>query len=55
MDSLYEISSKIEQLRASMNELISKDPTLSDPKILTFSQELDIKISEYNELLKNKG
>ncbi|MBB6217891.1 hypothetical protein HNQ80_004027 [Anaerosolibacter carboniphilus] len=55
MDSLDQISSEIEQLRAAMNELISKDPTLTDPKILTLSQELDIKINEHNELLRKEG
>ena len=32
MDRLDEISSEMEQLRTAMNELISKGPTLTDPK-----------------------
>ncbi|MBB6214737.1 hypothetical protein HNQ80_000820 [Anaerosolibacter carboniphilus] len=55
MDSLEKISFEIEEIRVTMHELISKDPALIDPKILVISQELDMKINEFNEILRKKG
>ncbi len=37
-----------------MDELITKDPELKDPKILTISQELDEVINQFCETLKEK-
>ena len=54
MDNSKNISCKIENLKAIMNELITKDPELKDPKILAISQELDEAINLFCETLKAK-
>lgn len=54
MDNLGQLLFEIERLRASMCELIAKDPMLLNPEILIISQALDIKINEYNDLLKKE-
>ena len=49
---IKKMNNKIIKLRQDLQELISKEKNLLDPKVIKASQELDEVLNEYNKLLK---
>ena len=51
MTQLDETSQKIEKYRALLHQLMDEKKTLTDPKLVVLSQELDELLNEYDKLL----
>ncbi len=52
MESVEEMYRKIYNLRQALQELIKQKEDLADPIVVAASQELDVVLNEYNNLLR---
>ncbi|WP_223822170.1 aspartyl-phosphate phosphatase Spo0E family protein [Paenibacillus peoriae] len=52
-DELMDLKSRIEMERQLLNELV-ENYGINDPRTLMKSQELDIVLNQYNELIKKE-
>lgn len=54
MESIEEISQKIEELRQLMYQLMNERLILTDTELVDLSQKVDRLLNEYNKLISNK-
>lgn len=54
MDKIEELLIKIDELRKIMCNLIDEEANLLDPKVVQASQNLDVALNYYHEILKSK-
>lgn len=54
MSKIQELSEKIEEVRVLLHELMDETGGITNPDVVSLSQDLDVLLNEYNKSLKKK-